>query len=171
MVKDAILSPASTSPGSSDSPILHNKKDAEPYWPMIGTKDNIPGWLQDNDFIISGHPMPTHSYKRSFRLWRCLHMETMNIWTHLLGSAAFVGAGITLHRSAISSRLNLTTGDKFAFGISLSAAALCFGLSTTFHTTESFLQHSPSLGPFRHLRHMSPRSGWGVIGHLLCCSL
>jgi adiponectin receptor len=142
MVKDAILSPASTSSGSSDSPILHNKKDAEPYWPMIGTKYDIPGWLQDNDFIISGHPMPTHSYKRSFRLWRCLHMETMNIWTHLLGSAAFVGAGITLHRSAISSRLNLTTGDKFAFGISLSAAALCFGLSTTFHTLRS---HSYSI--------------------------
>jgi adiponectin receptor len=81
--------------------------------------------------------MPTHSYKRSFRLWRCLHMETMNIWTHLLGSAAFVGAGIGLHRLAVSTQLSLSTGDKFAFGISLSAAALCFGLSTTFHTLRS----------------------------------
>ena len=40
--------------------------------------------------------MPAYSYRRSFRLWRCLHMETMNIWTHLVGSVAFIVAGIAL---------------------------------------------------------------------------
>ncbi|KAH6872717.1 hemolysin-III related-domain-containing protein [Alternaria rosae] len=124
MAKDAALSHDLYSPAWRAYPTLHNKKDIETHWPMIGTKDDIPTWLQDNDFIISGHPMPTYSYKKSFRLWRCLHMETMNIWTHLLGSTAFIV-------------LNLTTGDKFAFGVSLSAAALCFGLSTTFHTPRS----------------------------------
>jgi len=137
MAKGAILSHNPASPASSACQTLHDKKDAQPYWPTLGTKDDIPTWLQDNDFIITGHPMPTHSYKRSFRLWRCLHMETMNIWTHLLGSTAFVGTGMGLHTLAISTKLDLNTGDKFAFGISLSAAALCFGLSTTFHTLRS----------------------------------
>jgi adiponectin receptor len=140
MVKDANLSPASTTTNASilsSAPILHGKKDKGPYWPTIGTKDDIPTWLQDNDYIVGGHPMPTYSYQRSFRLWRCLHMETMNIWTHLIGGVAFIGAGITLHRYAVSKSLDLTTGDKFAFGISMTAAAMCFGLSTTFHTLRS----------------------------------
>jgi adiponectin receptor len=110
---------------------------ADPYWPTIGTKDDIPTWLQDNDFIIGSHPMPTHSYKRSFRLWRCLHMETTNIWTHVFGSAAFIATGIALYALAIVAHLNLSTSDKFAFGISVTTAALCFGLSATFHTLRS----------------------------------
>jgi adiponectin receptor len=140
MVKDATISPTSVTSDStthSNAPILRHKKDEGPYWPQIKTKDDIPQWLQDNDFIITGHPMPTYSYIRSFRLWRCLHMETMNIWTHLIGGVAFIGAGITMHRYALAQNLNLTTGDKFAFGMSMTAAAVCFGLSTTFHTLRS----------------------------------
>ena len=109
-----------------------------PYWPIIATKDDIPTWLRDNDYIIGGHPMPTYSCIRSLRLWRCLHMETMNIWTHLLGSAVFIGAGSVLYsRVSSSATLSLSTGDKFAFGISITAASLCFGLSATFHTLRS----------------------------------
>jgi adiponectin receptor len=144
MVKDATLSPPSIiteSSVDSAAPIIGNKRNGEPYWPRIGTKNDIPRWLQDNDFILGGHPMPTHSYQRSFRLWRCLHMETMNIWTHLVGGVAFIGVGITLHRYAVTKRLDLALGDKFAFGISITAAALCFGLSTTFHTLRSHSYH------------------------------
>jgi hypothetical protein len=112
--------------------------DENGYWHTITTKDQIPGWLRGNDYIVGGHPMPTHSYKRSFRLWRSLHMDTMNIWTHFLGSTAFVAAGFTplqlcqsIHHSSLS------IGDTFAFGISNTAATVCFGLSTTFHTLRS----------------------------------
>ena len=137
VVKDATLSPASTTTNASRMSfdrILQGKKVREPYWPAIGTKDEIPRWLQDNDFIVGGHSKPTHSYRRSFRLWRSLHMATMNIWTHIIGGVALIGAGITLCRYAPSRRLDLTTGDKFAFGISMTAAATYFGLSTAFHT-------------------------------------
>jgi adiponectin receptor len=63
-------------------------------------------------------------------------METMNIWTHLLGCAAFAGTGFGLLRYS-RSLLQLTTGDKFAFGASITATAVCFGLSTAFHTLRS----------------------------------
>src|SRR6201995_4490334 len=69
----------------------------EAYWPIIATKDQIPHWLRDNDFIVRGHPMPTYSYRRSFRLWRCLHMETMNIWSHIVGSTASVATRFALY--------------------------------------------------------------------------
>lgn len=105
------------------------------YWPTIAHRDSIPKWLRDNDFILTGHPMPTNSYPKSFRLWRCLHMETMNIWTHFLGSAAFVATGAMLYYEIKQTKP--TTGDIFAFGASISSAAICFGLSATFHTLRS----------------------------------
>lgn len=115
-----------------------DKPNELPYWPTIATKDQIPGWLRDNDYIVGGHPMPTFSYRRSFRLWRCLHMETMNIWTHLLGSAAFTAAGFYLHRQTkVSTTFNLGMGDQFAFGMSITSGAVCFALSTAFHTLRS----------------------------------
>jgi len=135
------MAKGTTTPGISadaDGNSAAAKPDEDAYWPAIATKDQIPGWLRDNDYIVGGHPMPTYSYKRSFRLWRCLHMETMNIWTHFLGSAAFVAAGFTLYNYArASSSLKLSMGDTFAFGISITAAAVCFGLSATFHTLRS----------------------------------
>lgn len=125
-------------PDQPPTPSTPDKPNADAYWPTIANKDQIPGWLRDNDYIITGHPMPTYSYMKSFRLWRCLHMETMNIWTHFLGSAAFIATGFTLYGHASSLPVpKLQTGDKFAFGISLTAAAVCFGLSATFHTLRS----------------------------------
>lgn len=135
MARDAkIPQDGSFSTGSPTS----DKLKEHSYWPVIASKDQIPGWLRDNDYIVNGHPMPTYSYRRSFRLWRCLHMETMNIWTHFLGSAGFVAAGLALYSHATSNpHLTLSTGDKFAFGVSIIAAAVCFGLSATFHTLRS----------------------------------
>lgn len=110
-------------------------------WPSFGTKDQIPGWLRDNDYIVGGHPMPTYSYHRSFRLWRCWHMETMNIWTHLVGSTAFVTADMLLCRIFASGKPYFNSGDAFAFGSFITAAAICFGFSTTFHTLRSHSYH------------------------------
>ena len=126
------------SPSTPSSPVS-DKPDNEAYWPTIATKDDIPGWLRDNEYILTGHPMPTYSYRRSFRLWRCLHMETMNIWTHLVGSVAFLSAGVGLyvHSKSLLPKWEPSGGDLFAFGISILSAALCFALSTTFHTLRS----------------------------------
>ena len=141
MVKDATTSPAppgSPSPLASSSTLVGNNHGGQDSWPKIATKDQIPGWLRDNDYIIRGHPMPTYSYRRSFCLWRCLHMETMNIWTHLVGSVAFIGAGITFYNYASnSSTIQFAAGDKLAIGCSITASVVCFGLSTAFHTLRS----------------------------------
>ncbi|KAK6514391.1 hypothetical protein TWF506_008786 [Arthrobotrys conoides] len=136
MVKDATMTIAPASPAATSS--AHKLVGTTSYWPLIGTKDTIPAWLRDNDFIITGHPMPTYSYLKSLRLWRCLHMETMNIYTHLIGSIGFLTTGVILYNTTSkSSLLTLTKGDTFAFGISITAATLCFALSTTFHTLRS----------------------------------
>ena len=143
MAKDATQPPASLiPPADRDAPNLGKRSGRQSYWPSIGTKDQIPGWLRDNDFIIDGHPLPTYSYLRSLRLWYCLHMETMNIWTHLIGSVAFVATGFTFFKfTADHTTLQLSTGDNFAFGLSLASAVICFGLSATFHTLRSHSFH------------------------------
>jgi len=46
--------------------------------------------LATNDFSITHRPMPTHSCWGFLRLWRCLHMGTVNIWSHLLGCLTFL---------------------------------------------------------------------------------
>ena len=141
MVKDVTKSPSSTVTDfatSSTAPLLDRSDKQQPYWPLIASKNDIPEWLRDNDFIVHGHPMPTYSYRRSYRLWRCLHMETVNIWTHLLGSIATIATGVLLYQYTSASRsLWVTKGDLFAFGTSFTAAAVCFGLSATFHTLRS----------------------------------
>lgn len=119
----------------AESSAATSKPDNQSYWPAIGSKEQIPGWLRDNDYILEGHPMPTYSYRRSLRLWRCLHMETMNIWTHVLGSVAFIAVGFALNQSV--SRFSPTHGDVFAFGSFLASTTICFGLSAGFHTLRS----------------------------------
>lgn len=161
MVKDATQSPFVPfldSATSSMAPTHDDSSKQQHYWPLIASKDDIPGWLRDNDYIIHGHPMPTYSYRRSFRLWQCLHMETINIWTHLLGCAVFVAIGVTLYQYVSASR-DLRPGviDLFAFGSSITAAAICFGLSATFHTLRS---HSYSVHHF-----------WGKMDILGICVL
>lgn len=141
MVKDAAqfpLSAVSKPATNGTTPVLMEPSEQKRYWPLIASKDDIPEWLRDNDYIVNGHPMPTYSYRRSFRLWRFLHMETVNIWTHLLGSAMFVTIGVTFYRYTSASRgLPWSIGDLFTFGISIFAATVCFGLSATFHTLRS----------------------------------
>ena len=138
MAKDAAQFPLLKPATSETTPVPDEPDEQKRYWPLIASKDDIPEWLRDNDYIINGHPMPTYSYRRSFRLWQCLHMETVNIWTHFLGSAAFVTISVTFYQYTSASRgLSWSRGDLFAFGISLFAAAVCFGLSATFHTLRS----------------------------------
>jgi len=64
----------------------------------------------------------------------CQNLDTF------LGCAVFVAIDVTLYPYISASRgLRFSMGDLFAFGISITAAAVCFGLSTTFHTLRSHL--------------------------------
>lgn len=65
-------------------------------------------------------------------------MKTMNIWTHPIGCLDFVGTAFALYRHALNFEdLYLTIVDKLTLGSSIAAAAICFGLSTTFQTLSS----------------------------------
>ena len=124
---------------SVEEPPQSPKRIQDPYWPTIAHWDTVPLWLRDNEYIVTGHPLPTFSYRKSFRLWRCLHNESVNIYSHFFGSAFFVATGLALLGYASTSRsyANATSGDRFAFGTFFAAATSCFGVSATFHTLRS----------------------------------
>lgn len=45
----------------------------------------LPEWLQDNEFLHTGHRPPLPSFAECFKSILSLHTETGNIWTHMIG--------------------------------------------------------------------------------------
>ncbi|OBT72584.1 hypothetical protein VF21_08162 [Pseudogymnoascus sp. 05NY08] len=116
MAKDASLSPSSKDTGYAVGSIepITGKQHKMAYWPTITTKDQIPGWLRDNDYIVDGHPMPTYSVPGLRGDCICSIQTCLGL-----------------------QKPYLSTGDKLAFGSSIAAATVCFGFSATFHTLRS----------------------------------
>ncbi|EHB10068.1 Adiponectin receptor protein 1 [Heterocephalus glaber] len=56
--------------------------------------DVLPDWLKDNDDLSHGHRPPMPSFRACFKSIFCIHTETGNIWTHLLGFVLFLFLGI-----------------------------------------------------------------------------
>ena len=105
--------------------------------PQTAHRDDIPIWLRDNEYILSGHPLPTYPYRKSYRLWLTLHMETMNIWTHALGCAALVIVGLALLAYSMILQDHAAIHAAPMFRMPIATTTICFGLSATFHTLRS----------------------------------
>ena len=104
---------------------------------------HLPHWLQDNDYLMTGHRPPLQSYKACFYSLFRLHTETANIWTHLIGTLIF--AGLAIYVLVVGSDHPLQWEDKLVFGTFFSCAIICLGLSSTYHTLSC---HSPQVGRF-----------------------
>ncbi|CAD5227276.1 unnamed protein product [Bursaphelenchus xylophilus] len=100
----------------------------------------LPEWLQDNEFLHSGHRPPLPSFTSCFKSIFQLHTETGNIWTHLYGCVAFIGVAayfLTRPNDMINWR------DKLVFSNFFAGAIFCLGLSFSFHTVQC---HSQGVG-------------------------
>ncbi|EFO22180.1 adiponectin receptor 1b [Loa loa] len=100
----------------------------------------LPEWLQDNEYLRTGHRPPLPSFGSCFKSIFSLHTETGNIWTHLYGCVAFIGAGawfLTRPSTLVQSE------DKIVFGTYFVGAVACLGLSFAFHTVQC---HSVEVG-------------------------
>ncbi|CAD5219882.1 unnamed protein product [Bursaphelenchus okinawaensis] len=100
----------------------------------------LPEWLQDNEFLHSGHRPPLPSFMSCFKSIFQLHTETGNIWTHLYGCVAFIGVA-----AYFLSRPNdmVNWRDKLVFSTFFLGAISCLGLSFSFHTVQC---HSQGVG-------------------------
>ncbi|CAN8102950.1 unnamed protein product [Discula destructiva] len=109
----------------------------------------IDEWRRDNAFIISGYRPTSNSYRGSFSSLFYLHNESVNIWTHLLGSVLFTTLGATafyFYEKLVAPRYSSATWtDTLVFGCFFAGAFLCLGMSATFH---ALCNHSPQVAKF-----------------------
>ena len=107
--------------------------------------DDLPSWQQDNHFIRSGYRPASASFWLSFASLGYLHNESVNIYSHLLGALGFSLAGVVLY-SVIKPRYeSANLSDILAFGCFFAGAALCLGMSATYHAISN---HSPTVASF-----------------------
>ena len=101
---------------------------------------SLPKWLQDNDYLHSGHRPQLQSFSECFWSIFRVHTETMNIWTHAIGCMIFL---YLANDFMLTSHPSLSWLDKAVFMIFFLGAITCLGLSACYHTVSC---HSPRVG-------------------------
>ncbi|KAE8445831.1 hypothetical protein EG329_012754 [Mollisiaceae sp. DMI_Dod_QoI] len=107
--------------------------------------DDLPSWQQDNHYIYSGYRPASSSFKKSFASLGYLHNESVNIYSHLLGAVVFTAIGIVLYIAIKPRYESAAPSDILAFGCFFAGAALCLGMSATYHAISN---HSPIVAKF-----------------------
>jgi adiponectin receptor len=122
-------------------------KAAEPpqSWSSLIHWDDVPHWMQDNAHIKTSYRKASYSYKRSFASILHLHNETVNIWTHLIPGLLSLPTGYMVYSTLKPRYDRASTGDVLAMSCFFAGAALCMGMSATYHTLSN---HSPQTAKF-----------------------
>ncbi|TGZ81436.1 putative hemolysin-III channel protein Izh2 [Ascodesmis nigricans] len=107
--------------------------------------DDLPAWMQDNHFIIRGYRPQSSSFKRSLGSLLYWHNESVNIYTHLLGSIGLIITGMYLHHVIAPRYPSSTIKDRMVIGTFFLCEATCLALSATFHTISN---HSVPVAKF-----------------------
>ncbi|KAK5966804.1 Adiponectin receptor protein [Trichostrongylus colubriformis] len=115
------------------------KKFWEARWKATNF-ETLPEWLQDNEYLRTGHRPPLPSFSSCFKSIFALHTETGNIWTHMYGCVAFIGVALWF-LTRPSSQIQFM--EKIVFSTYFLGAILCLGMSFIFHTVAC---HSDTVG-------------------------
>ncbi|KAI9821356.1 MAG: hypothetical protein M1832_003362 [Thelocarpon impressellum] len=108
--------------------------------------DDLPHWQRDNQHIHSGYRPQSDSYKTSFASLGYFHNESVNIYSHLLGAVLFTAISIILYSTVGPRYPAASKADVVAFGCFFTGAALCLGMSATYHTISNHSPRVASLG-------------------------
>lgn len=98
--------------------------------------NQLPRWLQDNDYLYKRHRPPLPSYRQCIGSIFRLHTESGNILTHLIGFVLFIVIARTFF---IENKFQLI--DNLMISIYFCGALFCHLLSTVYHTCKC---HSPN---------------------------
>ncbi|TVY46576.1 ADIPOR-like receptor [Lachnellula occidentalis] len=107
--------------------------------------DDLPAWQRDNHYIYSGYRPASESFKKSFASLGYIHNESVNIYSHLLGAVVFSISGVIIYSAVKPRYQTATSSDVLAFSFFFAGAALCLGMSGTYHTISN---HSPIVAKF-----------------------
>ncbi|KAI1701837.1 hemolysin-III related domain-containing protein [Ditylenchus destructor] len=113
------------------------------FWEAKWKRQNfefLPDWLQDNEFLRTGHRPPMASFGSCFKSIFSVHTETGNIWTHMYGGIAFIGVAAWF---LAQSPAVIAWREKIIFSFFFFGAICCLGMSFAFHTVSC---HSQGVG-------------------------
>ena len=122
--------------GTSGNPA---EKTSEPWYSLVNW-DDLPHWQQDNHYVLGNYRQVSNSYLKSFGSLTYWHNETVNIYSHLLPALLSLPLAMVLYKTIQPRYEQATQSDVIAFSCFFSGAALCLGMSATFHTISN---HSP----------------------------
>ena len=101
--------------------------------------DELPSDYKDNEYIQTGYRPLSYSYLESFRSFFYIHNESGSIYSHLLATIWMIVLPVILYPVAKDRYPRAGADDWTVFGLFFLGGALCFGLSTIYHT---FSNHS-----------------------------
>jgi len=107
--------------------------------------NEVDTWQQDNHYIVSGYRPASNSYRKSAGSLFYLHNESVNIWTHLLGSLAAIIGSVVLYGELKERYHSATQDDVLVFACFFAGAAACLGMSATYHAISN---HSHGVAKF-----------------------
>ena len=112
------------------------------YW------DNIATWQQDNQWIHTGYREASNSCWGSASSLGYLHNESVNIYSHLIGSLAFAigGAGLLLWPPFKARYPEASREEVYVFACFFLGAVICLGMSATYHTISNHSEHVAKVG-------------------------
>lgn len=130
---------------ATDSKKIPTKAETKAKDVLTVLWNDLPIWQQDNHYIHSGYRPASNSYLESFASLGTLHNETINIYTHLIGTLFAGGSGLYLYGSVKPRFERATKDDVLAFGCFFLGAVVCLGMSATYHTISN---HSEAVSKF-----------------------
>ena len=80
----------SNSKSSSEEDSLNSKYEGKKGI-ILGTYNDLPDFYKDNEYIKKGYLLNCDSIFKAVKSLFCLHNESINIWSHLLGAIFFIG--------------------------------------------------------------------------------
>ena len=111
--------------------VLVPQSQASTSEPFLLRWNELPPWLQDNEFILDHYRPASYSYFRSFQSLFYMHNESVNIHSHLLGSFLFFFTSFTIYAFEVHS---VSAADIYAFGCFFIGAVVCLAISAIYHT-------------------------------------
>lgn len=108
--------------------------------------NDLPAWQQDNHYIHSGYRPASNSFSKSFGSLAYLHNESVNIYSHLIGAVIFTIVGSILYTIIKPRYASAAPGDVLAFSCFFAGAALCLGMSATYHAISNHSHSVARLG-------------------------
>ncbi|KAK9453112.1 hemolysin-III related-domain-containing protein [Dipodascopsis uninucleata] len=130
---------------ASETRDFYNSSNAAALHLITVIWDDLPAWRRDNHYIRSGYRRETFSFWGCVRSLSYFHNESINIYSHLLGSLFFLSfIGVTLHMY-LPKYPSTSSLDFLVFMAFFVGAVLCLGMSSTYHCINC---HSESVAKF-----------------------